>query len=38
LPVTPETEAELTEACREIADMRTDLMRALGKSPGGGPS
>ncbi len=38
LPVTPETEAVLIEACREIADMRADLLRALGKSPGGGPS
>ena len=38
LPVTPETEADLTEACRKIADMRTDLLRALGKPPGGGPS
>lgn len=37
LPVTPETEAELIEACREIADMRADLLRALGKSPGDGP-
>ncbi|MEM7192531.1 MAG: hypothetical protein AAF405_06615 [Pseudomonadota bacterium] len=37
LPVTPETEAELGEACRDIADMRADLMRALGKSPGDGP-
>ena len=35
LPVTPEVEAELKEACRDIADMRTDLLRALGKSPGG---
>lgn len=37
LPVTPETEAELVEACREIADVRADLLRALGKSPGDGP-
>ncbi|WP_430449403.1 hypothetical protein [Rhodophyticola sp.] len=29
LPVTPETEAELKEACRAIAEMRADLMRAL---------
>ena len=34
LPVTPETEAELEEACRDVAAMRTDLLRALGKSPG----
>lgn len=38
LSVTPETETELVEACREIADMRADLLRALGKSPGDGPS
>ena len=29
LPVTPETEAELKEACRAITEMRTELMRAL---------
>ena len=37
LPVTPETEAELKEACREVSAMRADLLRALGKSPGDGP-
>ena len=37
LPVTPEVETELKEACRDIADMRADLLRALGKSPGDGP-
>lgn len=37
LPVTPETEAELQEACREVATMRDDLMSALGKGPGGDP-
>ena len=37
LPVTPETEADLKEACREVADLRADLLRALGKSPGDGP-
>jgi hypothetical protein len=37
LPVTPETEADLKQACREISAMRADLLRALGKSPGGGP-
>lgn len=37
LPVTPETEAELQEACREIKALRADLMLALGKKPGGGP-
>ena len=38
LPVTPEIEAELIEACREVVGMRADLLRALGKSPGEGPS
>lgn len=37
LPVTPETEADLKEACREIAALRADLLRALGKMPGDGP-
>ncbi|WP_419907889.1 hypothetical protein [Hoeflea sp.] len=37
LPVTPETEADLKNACREIAELRADLLRALGKSPGDGP-
>ena len=37
LPVTPETEAELVEACRDVADMRADLLLALGKSPGAAP-
>lgn len=37
LPVTPETEADLKEACREVAAMRADLLRALGKSPGPEP-
>jgi len=36
LPVHPETEQELKEACAEIAAMRNDLLRALGKT--GGPS
>ncbi|MEM9580747.1 MAG: hypothetical protein AAF891_08670 [Pseudomonadota bacterium] len=35
LPVTPETEGEIKEACRDVAAMRADLLRALGKSPGG---
>ena len=34
LPVTPETEAELVEACREIQEIRIDLLRALGKLAG----
>ena len=37
LPVTPETEAELKEACREISEMRAELLAALGKVPGGDP-
>jgi hypothetical protein len=37
LPVTPETEADLAAACRDVSAMRTDLLRALGKSPGDGP-
>lgn len=37
LPVTPETEAELAAACRDVSAMRADLLRALGKSPGDGP-
>lgn len=37
LPVTPETEADLAKACRDVSAMRADLLRALGKSPGDGP-
>jgi hypothetical protein len=37
LPVTPDTEAELIEACREVSEIRDALMRALGKMPGGAP-
>lgn len=37
LPVTPETESDLREACREVSALRADLLRALGKSPGDGP-
>ncbi|WP_425061668.1 hypothetical protein [Pyruvatibacter mobilis] len=37
LPVTPETETDLADACRDIAAIRADLLRALGKSPGDGP-
>jgi hypothetical protein len=37
LPVTPETEADLKQACRDVAAMRADLLRALGKVPGDGP-
>ena len=37
LPVTPETEAELVEACREIQEIRADLLRAFGKMAGPSP-
>lgn len=37
LPVTPETEADLQEACREVKALREDLLRALGKQPGSCP-
>lgn len=37
LPVTPETEADLVEACREVQALRADLLRALGKMPRSGP-
>jgi hypothetical protein len=30
LPVTPETESEIVEACAAVSAMRRDLMRALG--------
>ena len=30
LPLTPETEAEVQKACRDIADIKTLLMKALG--------
>ena len=35
LPVTPETERDLREACAAVALLRGDLMRALGASAGG---
>ncbi len=37
LPVTPETEADLVAACEEVKELRNDLLRALGKSPGASP-
>lgn len=37
LPVTPETDAELRDACRAVTDMRDELLRALGKMPDGAP-
>ena len=33
LPVTPETEAAIKIACREVRQMRKDLLQALGLSP-----
>lgn len=33
LPVSPEVEAELIEACQEVQELRADLLRALGKMP-----
>lgn len=33
LPVSPEVEAELVEACLEVEELRADLLRALGKMP-----
>ncbi|WP_299632588.1 hypothetical protein [uncultured Roseobacter sp.] len=38
LPVTPELEEELGQACRDIRNMRTDLMKALGFPDAEGPS
>lgn len=37
LPVTPETDREIREACSAIIAMRRDLMRALGIAEGGRP-
>lgn len=37
LPVTPETEAELQQACQEVAQMRADLLRALVGAMDDGP-
>lgn len=37
LPVTPDTEAVLAEACQAILTMRAELLTALGKQPGGEP-
>lgn len=37
LPVTPETEADLREACREVVKIRRDLIRALDIVPGDDP-
>jgi hypothetical protein len=37
LPVTPETERDLREACASVALLRADLIRALGASAGGEP-
>ncbi len=35
LPVTPDTETALTEACETITAMRAELLQALGMEPGG---
>lgn len=37
LPVSPEVEADLTEACLAVKDMRRNLIAALGLSNGGSP-
>ncbi len=37
LPVTPETERDLIEACAAVALIRADLMQALGMRMGGEP-
>lgn len=36
-PVTPETDAELRDACRAVAELRDELLRALGKTLGAAP-
>ena len=36
LPVTPETEADLAEACASVIQLRNDLLRALGSMPEAG--
>ena len=33
LPVTPDTEAHLLEACRDVRQLRADLVKALGLQP-----
>ncbi|MEW8073541.1 MAG: plasmid mobilization relaxosome protein MobC [Candidatus Thiodiazotropha sp.] len=38
LPVTPDTEAAIKEACAAVQDMRSDLMHALGFPHTKGPS
>ncbi|MEO0772962.1 MAG: hypothetical protein AAFZ04_07250 [Pseudomonadota bacterium] len=35
LPVHPDIEAEISAACKDIAVMRSELLRALGKTGGG---
>lgn len=37
LPVTPETEADLQQACRDVTVMREELLRALMPPRGGEP-
>ncbi|KPQ14486.1 MAG: Bacterial mobilization protein (MobC) [Rhodobacteraceae bacterium HLUCCO18] len=36
LPVSPEVEADLRDACRAVAEMREALLKALGSRPSGG--
>jgi hypothetical protein len=36
LPVSPETEADLRDACTAVAEMREALLKALGSRPSGG--
>lgn len=38
LPVSPEVEAELRQACADVKAMREELLRALGSLSEGGPS
>ncbi|OKL42923.1 hypothetical protein [Pseudovibrio exalbescens] len=35
LPVTPDTEQSIIEACEAIEEIRTELLKALGTEPGG---
>ena len=36
LPVSPEVEADLQDACRSVTEMREALLKALGSRPSGG--
>lgn len=37
LPVAPETEADIRDACKAVIEMRYELLRSLGLRPGDGP-